>query len=649
MEDILTGTETDIFLLDAIQLDKLEYTHAMEDRLAGLRRDTLSRPLILVSMGTASLVAGAEATWEKLKQYCADRNLDVEIAQTGCLGISNAEPVISIQTPGRSRLIFANITEERVVTLLDDVFHSNIPSELCIGQVRNDRHEAYRDIPFLDEHPFLKGQTRIILRNTGFCDPGSLEEYVARGGYKSFVRTIRQYTSEEICDMVEASGLKGRSGSGYLTGRKWKTAYTTPADRKYLICNAEESDPGAFMDRSIMEGDPYLLLEGMSIAGYAIGASKGIVYIRSDYSQSISRLEHAIGRVREAGLLGHNILSSGFNFDISIRKGPGAFVCGEETALIASLEGRRGMPQSKPPFPASSGFHRKPTIINNVETLSNIPVIIGRGPEWFRSIGVEGCTGTKIFAVSGCAKSPGLAEVPMGTELYDLVYGIAGGPAEGEEFKGIHLGGPAGNLIPGDKLRIPLTFDALRNAGSYLGSGGVMAFDNTVCVLDMVKYFMDFMKRQSCGKCIPCREGTRRMSEILDSITKKPVDENGHTTLERFKGVMQLESLAAVMKDTSLCGLGQSAPNPVLSTLRYFREEYEEHIFDRKCRANRCTELRTYNINIELCTGCSICSKKCAAEAIFGTPRHPYFIVEEKCTGCGLCHESCKFSAIYYK
>jgi NADH:ubiquinone oxidoreductase subunit F (NADH-binding)/Pyruvate/2-oxoacid:ferredoxin oxidoreductase delta subunit len=649
MEDIIVNTEIDSFLLEAVQLDKVEYTHEMEGRLESLRRDKITRPLILVSMGTAAQVAGSEATLGKVSQYCSDRNLDVEVGQTGCIGMSNAEPVVSIQRPGRTRLLFANITEDRIINLLDDVFHNTIPMELCIGQIRNEKLEGYKDIPFLDENPFFQKQNRIILKNTGICDPSSFEEYVARGGFKSFVKTIKHYTSEEICDMVELSGLKGRSGSGYLTGKKWKTAYHTPADRKYLICNAEESDPGAFMDRAIMEGDPYLLLEGMAIAAYGIGATKGIVYIRSEYHLSISRLEHAISRVRDAGLIGHNILGSGFNFDISIRKGPGAFVCGEETALIASLEGRRGMPQSKPPFPATSGFHRKPTIINNVETLSNIPVIIGKGPKWFSSIGVEGSTGTKIFAISGCVKSPGLVEVPMGISLKKLVFDIAGGPSTGGTFKGIHLGGPSGHLIPSGELDIPLTFDALRSAGAYMGSGGIIAFDETICVLDIVKYFMDFMKRQSCGKCIPCREGTRRMSEILESITRKPVDENGHTTLERFKGVMQLESLAEVMKDTSLCGLGQSAPNPVLSTLRHFREEYEEHIFDRKCRANKCTELRTYYINVEVCTGCSICAKKCPAEAIFGTPRHPYFIVEDKCTGCGLCHESCKFSAIYYK
>lgn len=649
MEEILVNTATDAFLLEAAQLDKVEYTFDMEGRLEYLRRDKLTRPLIIISMGTASIVAGSESSLEMLKKYIAERKIDAEIVQTGCLGMSLSEPVIGIQLPGRTRLLFSNITEDRVVSLMDDVFHKTIPEKFLIAQIRNDKHEAYKDVPFLDETEFMKLQNRVILKNTGISDPGSLEEYIANGGFKSFVKTIKHYTSEEICDLVESSGLRGRSGSGFPTGKKWKTAFHTPSDQKYLICNAEESDPGAFMDRGIMEGDPFLLIEGMAIAAYGIAATKGIIYIRTEYAQAISRLENAIRRTREIGLLGHNILGSGFNFEISIKKGPGAFVCGEETALIASLEGKRGMPQNKPPYPSNSGLHRKPTVINNVETLSNIPIIIGKGPKWFNSIGAEGNSGTKIFAISGSIKSPGLIEISLGMSLKKLVFEIAGGPAKGKDFKGIHIGGPSGSIIPVKLFDTPLTFEGLKTIGSGMGSGGIIAMDQSTCILSMVKYYIDFMQMQSCGKCIPCREGTRRMSEILESITRKPVDEYGHTTLERFKGVMQLESLAEVMKDTSLCGLGQSAPNPVLSTLRYFREEYEEHIFDRKCRSNKCTELRTYYIDVELCTGCSVCAKKCPTEAIYGTPRHPYFVVEDKCIGCGLCYESCKFSAIYFK
>ena len=536
-----------------------------------------------------------------------------------------------------------------MASLLDAVFHHVVPSENLIGQLRNTAHEPWKGVVFLDEVPFFAGQKRLILKNCGIIDPNSIEEYIAGGGYKAFLKTIRHYTSSEICDLVDDSGLRGRSGSGFPTGQKWKIACHTPSDQKYLICNAEESDPGAFMDRSIMEGDPHLLIEGMAIAAYAVGATKAYIYIRSEYTEAIGRLEQALKQADEYGLLGDHIFGSGFNLRISVRKGPGAFVCGEETALIRSLEGKRGMPRSKPPFPATSGLHKKPTIINNVETLSNIPVIIARGPKWFKETGTENNTGTKIFAISGKVKDAGLIEVPLGTSLKDIIFNIAGGTRNDRPLKAIHIGGPSGCILPADKLDIPVTYEAMSGAGTIMGSGGIVVLDEDVCIIDMVRYYMNFMQKQSCGKCIPCREGTRRMSEILESISRKPVDENGHATLERFKGAIQLESLASVMKDTSLCGLGQKAPNPVLSTLEHFRDEYEEHIFDRKCRSNVCTELRSYFIDVEHCTGCSVCAKKCPSEAIFGTPLHPYFIVQEKCTGCGLCFDSCKFSAIDYK
>ena len=642
-------SKTDSFLKEVIQLDKVEYTLEINSELDLLRRDKVQKPLLFLSMGTASVVAGATDTLSAIKTYVQERKLDVEIVETGCMGLCNAEPVLSFQLPGRNRISFRNITSEKVEHLLNDIFHLNIPEENLIGQHRNSRLEPWKKIPFLDEIPFFALQKRLILAHCGIIDPGSVADYIARGGYKAFLKTIKHYTYKEICDIVEESGLRGRSGSGYVTGTKWKIAYHTPADQKYLICNAEESDPGAFMDRAVMEGNPHLLLEGIAIASYAIGATKAIIYIRSEYEIAISQLEKAISRLKKLGILGHNIFGSGFNLDISIRKGPGAFVCGEETALIRSLEGKRGMPKTKPPYPASIGFHIKPTIINNVETLSNIPLIIAKGPKWFRETGTEDNFGTKIFALSGKAETPGLIEVPFGTNLKQIVFDIAGGVRKNKKLKAVHVGGPTGTVLPPEMLDISVTYESMMEIGSGIGSGGMVFYDESDCILDMVKYFMNFMEKQSCGKCIPCREGTRRMAEILESITKKPQDENNLATLERFKGVMQLESLADVMKDTSLCGLGQNAPNPVLSTLKYFREEYEEHIFDRKCRSNVCTELRTYFIDVEACTGCSVCAKKCPVDAIIGTALHPYFIVEEKCTGCGLCFESCKFSAISYK
>ena len=409
---------------------------------------------------------------------------------------------------------------------------------------------------------------------------------MANGGYRAFLHTIRRYTFTEVCDLVTESGLRGRSGSGYPTGEKWKKAFQTPSDQKYLVCNAEESDPGAFMDRNLMEGNPFQLLEGIAIASYAIGSNRAYIYIRSEYKDAIRRIDHAIKELRADGLLGDNILDSGYNLQISLRKGPGAFVCGEETALIASLEGKRGMPSSKPPYPSSSGYLGRPTVVNNVETLSNLPAIVRNGTEWFRSIGIPDCPGTKIFSVSGRVSITGLVEVPMGTSFDTIVNKILGGVGRKRELKALHVGGPSGCMVPVDLMDIPVTFESLKEKELVMGSGGVLVMDDKTCVVNTVRYFMEYVDKQSCGKCIPCREGTRRMAEILGGITRNRTDEEGHTTLERFKGVMQLENLAEVMKDTSLCGLGQNAPNPVLSTLKYFRNEYEEHIFNRKCPSN---------------------------------------------------------------
>ncbi len=637
------------FLRSVVQLDSIEYTREMKNRVELLNRNRLTRPLILISSGTSAKVAGAEKTYNSIIEYIKDRNIDAEIIKTGCLGICDFEPILSVQLPGRTRISFSCITAEKVTPLLDDVFHNTIPTEFLLAQHPNPKQDAWLDIPFINEISFFKYQQRIILKDNGIIDPADISEYIARGGYHSFIKAIRSHTYEEICEIIESSGLRGRSGSGFLTGKKMKIAKDTPSDQKYLICNAEESDPGAFMDRAIMEGNPHLLLEGLAIAAYGIGATKAYIYIRTEYTESIHKLQQAIKSANETGLLGHDIFESGYNLDVEIKKGPGAFVCGEETALINSLEGRRGMPQTKPPYPATNGYHRKPTVINNVETLSNIPFIIANGAEWFRDIGTANNSGTKIFAISGKTKITGLIEVPLGTNLRKIIYDIAGGIYDNKEFKALHLGGPSGCILPADFLDTPVTFEDLDSINAVLGSGGIIIIDEDTCIVDLVKYYMDFMQKQSCGKCIPCREGTRRISEILENITKKPLDDNSHTTLERFKGVMQLESLASVMKDTSLCGLGKTAANPVMSSLKYFREEYEEHIFNRNCHANICTELRTYYINVDLCTGCSICAKKCPADAIYGTPRHPYFIVEDKCTGCGICFDVCKFSAIFYK
>ncbi len=637
------------FLLKLAQIEPSELPVAEQEMVAQLKKEHLNKPLVMVNSSTSGVVAGAKQTWAAIENYVNDRSIEINLCDTGSIGLSSEEPVVAVQLPGRSRLFFSRVTADKVSTLLDDLFHQVVPEQMVIGQLRNSDHEPWASVPFLDEIPYFALQNRIVMEACGIVDPFSIGEYISRGGYKAFLKTIRSYTFSEVCDLVKQSGLRGRSGGGFPTAVKWESAFKTPSDQKYLICNAEESDPGAFMDRTLMEGNPFQLLEGISIASYAIGSNRAYIYIRSEYKDAIRRINNAIQQLREIGLLGDNILDSGYNLQISLRKGPGAFVCGEETALIASLEGRRGMPSSKPPYPSTSGYLGRPSVVNNVETLSNLPGIIRNGPEWFNSIGLADCTGTKIFSISGRVRMSGLVEVPMGTTFDTIVNDIIGGVNKGRELKALHVGGPLGCMVPVEMMDIPVTYESLKSKELVMGSGGIQVMDDKTCMVNTVKYFMDYVNMQSCGKCIPCREGTRRMAEILGSITRKPADEQGHTTLDRFKGVMQLESLAEVMKDTSLCGLGQNAPNPVLSTLKYFRHEYEEHIFDRKCLSNTCTELRSWFIDVDMCTGCSICAKKCPVDAIIGTARHPYFIVQEKCIGCGVCYDVCKFTAVYYK
>lgn len=636
-------------LLKLAQSDRSELNPEEQRRADELRKIQISRPLVMVNSSTSGIVAGSNATWKAIELYAGDRSVELELAETGSIGLSSEDPVVAVQIPGRTRIFFSRITADKVPSLLDDLFHQVVPDQNVIGQLLREGQEPWKDVQALEDIPFFALQNRVVMESCGIVDPFSLEEYMAGGGFRAFLNTIRSYTFSEVCELVSSSGLRGRSGGGFSTGDKWKAAYNTPSDQKFLVCNAEESDPGAFMDRTLMEGDPFQLLEGISIAAYAIGSNRAYIYIRSEYKDAIRRINNAIKELREIGLLGDNILDSGYNLQISLRKGPGAFVCGEETALIASLEGRRGMPSSKPPYPSTSGYLGRPTVVNNVETLSNLPGIIRKGPEWFRGLGSEECPGTKIFSISGRVVLSGLVEVPMGTTFDTIINKIIGGVGKGRELKALHVGGPSGCMVPVELMDIPVTYEALKEKGLIMGSGGVLVMDDKTCVVNTVRYFMEYLHKQSCGKCIPCREGTRRMEEILASITRKPADEEGTTSLERFKGVMQLESLAEVMKDTSLCGLGQNAPNPVVSTLKYFRHEYEEHIFDRRCPSNTCTELRTWFIDVDLCTGCSICAKRCPAEAIIGTARHPYFIVQEKCIGCGICFDVCKFSAVYYK
>ncbi len=638
------------FLIENIL--KLKSDKSEEEVVAQLnliQRKKIDKPVIAVSINSSSIILGAQKLKTDIEEYLVDRNIDAEIIPVGSLGLSSLEPVISVQLPGKTCLFYKKVLSENVISILDGSFNNFIQEENILGQLKNDIQDTWEQVPFLDELAYFRNQQRLILKNCGFINPESIEEYIASGGYQSFYKVISKNTPEEVCDIIEKSMLRGRGGEGYLTGKKWKIAYETPGDQKYLICNAGESDPGAFMERLLIESDPHKVVEGIAISAYAIGAQKAFIYIESEYSFAIERVKNAIAQAKEFGLLGHDILESGYNLEIIIKKGAGAYVCGEETALISSLEGKRGKPHSKPPYPATKGLYNQPTVVNNVETLVNVPIIIEKGIEWYKSVGTKDSKGTKVFSISGKVEYTGLVEIEMGTKLRDVIFRVAGGIKNGKRFKAVHIGGPSGGSLTEKHLDTLIDYESIMLTGVSLGSSGMVVLDEDNCIIDMVKYFMNFMQKESCGICIPCREGTKRMYEILDNISKRPKDENGHTTLQRFKGVMQLESLAEVLKDTSMCGLGKKASNPVLSTLKWFREEYEEHIFERNCEAGVCQELRTFEIDVDACTGCTLCAKKCPTGAIFGTAKNAHFIVQDKCIGCGICFETCKFSAIISK
>ncbi|MGC9375626.1 MAG: NADH-ubiquinone oxidoreductase-F iron-sulfur binding region domain-containing protein [Bacteroidales bacterium] len=624
-----------------IKLDK-----KILETLQLLRREKVSSPIITISSNTSSRIAGIDEIKKQIENYIDERNLDVTIIEVGSLGISTLEPIISVQLPGKAKVFFKQIDTDNIILILDGIFNNYILQAYVLGQQKNEIHEPWEQVPFLDEIAYFSFQQRLILKQCGFIDVNSINEYIAFGGYQTFVKTINKNTPAEVCDIIEKSMLRGRGGEGYLTGKKWKIASSTPSPQKYLICNAGESDPGAFMERFLMESDPHKVIEGIAIAAYAIGAQKAFIYIESNYDLAIERIKKAIDKATEYGLLGHDIMGTGYNLEIIIKQGAGAYVCGEETALIKSIEGKRGKPHSKPPYPATKGLFDQPTVVNNVETLVNIPIILNKGAEWFKSIGTEDSKGTKVFSISGKVEYSGLVEVEMGTKIRDIIFRVAGGIRNNKRFKAIHIGGPSGGCLTEDHLDTPIDFESIMLVGASLGAASLIVLDEDNCVIDTVKYFMNYLQKESCGICIPCREGTRRMYEILENISKRPKDENGYATLQRFKGVMQLETLAEVLKDTSMCGLGRKAANPVLSSLKWFRDEYEEHIFERNCSAGVCQELRTFEIDVDACTGCTLCAKKCPTGAIFGTPKNAHFIVQDKCVGCGICFETCKFSAI---
>ncbi len=620
-----------------------------EQRLAELRRERLVRPAIFVGAGTCGLGAGAQQTLDAVRKYLDTHEIKADVVKVGCIGLCSAEPMVDIQLPGRTRLVFTQVTAELAPQLLEAVLRGTVPEDNLLGQHRNERLQPWPDVPYVHEHPFFAPQTRWVLANCGLIDPAQIDEYMARGGYRALARVLRGMTPDQVCDMVEASGLRGRGGGGFPTGKKWKFARQTPAAMKYLVCNADEGDPGAFMDRAVIEGDPHRLVEGMAIAAYGIGASKAYVYIRAEYPLAIKRLKAAIAQAEANGLLGHNILGSGFDLTILIKMGAGAFVCGEETALLQSIEGKRGMPRPRPPFPAVSGLFGKPTIINNVETLANLPTLAAQGAAWFAALGTKTSKGTKVFALSGKVARTGLVEVAMGTKVRQIVFDIGGGIPNGRKYKSVQIGGPSGGCIPEQHLDIDIDYESLKTVGAMMGSGGLVVMDEETCMVDVAKFFMDFIQRESCGKCIPCREGTRRMLEILQRITRGRRREKGIDALDRFNSVLHLQSLAESIRDTSLCGLGQTAPNPVLSTLRWFRHEYEAHIFERRCPSGVCPELVTFEVDPAKCKGCTLCAKKCPADAITGAPKAVHHIIPDQCIGCGTCLDACRFGAIVKK
>ena len=594
------------------------------------------RSHVLVCGGTGCVSSGSPKIIDSFKEELAKKGLKDEVAvvQTGCHGLCAMGPIVVVYPDAT---FYAKVTVGDVAEIVEEhLLKGRVVSRLVYKESEATDGEGVKS---LNDTDFYKKQTRVALRNCGVINPESIEEYIGMSGYEALGKVLTEMQPEDVIDIILKSGLRGRGGAGFPTGQKWKLARELVQDGgpKYVCCNADEGDPGAFMDRSVLEGDPHAVLEAMAIAGYAIGANQGYIYVRAEYPIAVDRLKIAIAQAKEYGLLGKNIFDSGFDFDIALRLGAGAFVCGEETALMTSIEGKRGEPRPRPPFPAVSGLFNRPTILNNVETWANVPQIILKGADWFASMGTEKSKGTKVFALGGKINNTGLVEIPMGTTLREVVDDIGGGVPNGKKFKAAQTGGPSGGCIPAEHFDIPIDYDNLIEIGSMMGSGGLIVMDEDNCMVDIAKFFLEFTVDESCGKCTPCRIGTRRMYEILDKITK------GQGTLEDLD---RLEELAYYIKDNALCGLGQTAPNPILSTLRYFRDEYEAHVVDKKCPAKVCKSLLSYTIHPDLCRGCTLCSRNCPVRCISGEVQKPHVIDQEKCIKCGACMASCKFDAI---
>jgi NADH-quinone oxidoreductase subunit F len=590
------------------------------------------RPVIYIGTGSCGRAAGAMEVADAIRAHIRQRKIDARVVEVGCIGPCYLEPLIDFQMPGRPRISYANVTANQAVRILDMFLaDGGVPELRLLGHHGNGDLDG---VPRFWDLPMLKPQVRIVLRNCGIIDPENVDHYLARDGYQAIEKAL-SLPWEHTLQEVKSSGLRGRGGAGFPTWRKWTFCRETESDQRYLICNADEGDPGAFMNRSLIEGDPHALLEGMLVAAYTIGASQGFIYIRAEYPLAIERLKNAISQMRTLGLLGEHILGSEFSFEIKIKEGAGAFVCGEETALIASIEGRRGMPRTRPPFPAVSGLWGKPTIINNVETLGTLPNIIRNGADWYAQFGTETSKGTKTFSLVGKVRRTGLIEVPMGITLRQVIYDIGGGLVK--EFRAVQTGGPSGGCLGEEFLDTPIDYENLAAAGSIMGSGGLIVMDRDTCIVDTAKYFLSFTQQESCGKCVPCRVGTRHLVEILKKICRGKGD---------LTDLARLEKLAEAIKGGSLCGLGQTAPNPVLSALKYFRSEFLAHIKDRRCPAAVCRDLVIYRIIVEKCTGCQSCVRVCPTGAITGPRSEPHHLNEEKCIKCRSCYEICRFDAV---
>ena len=577
---------------------------------------------VVVGQGSCGVATGAKKTAAEFEKQIKAKGLNVPVDITGCVGTCYLEPIVDVYDDNGELTRYVKVQPDKVTEIVEQ--------HLVGGKPAADQEISAVDKTFIDK------QERIVLRNCGIINPENIDEYIAKGGYEATKKVVTSMTPEEVIEEIKISGLRGRGGAGFPTWFKWNAAKSSPGKEKYMVCNADEGDPGAFMDRSVLEGDPHSLIEGMIIGGFAMGATEGVIYVRAEYPLAIHRLEIAMAQAREKGFLGKNLFGSGYNFDIRIKAGAGAFVCGEETALIASLEGERGMPRLKPPFPAQKGFWQKPTNINNVETFANVPWIIANGGAAFAAFGTAQSKGTKVFALAGKIKKGGLVEVPMGLPLKDVIYGIGDGIKNDKQFKAVQMGGPSGGCIPASLIDTPVDYENITKTGAIVGSGGMIVMDETTCMVDMARYFLDFTRKESCGKCNYCRVGTKRMLEILERIT---IGEGKDGDIEL------LEELAQKIKDGSMCGLGQTAPNPVLTTIKYFRNEYEDHIYNKKCTAHSCKELLTFTITDD-CKGCTLCAKKCPVSAIKGEVKKIHEIDQSLCIKCGKCEESCKFGAI---